>query len=128
MTSQRPRWRERTRLTANMSSSRCSLPLHFTLQTWTANVLEARGKAKITESEFNAYCGLELAMSIWPLNEISEYWSESRFLGQPAFIETMPRTRFQAIRATLQFHAPDDQTLDKINDPLWHSRTMLAYF
>lgn len=98
------------------------------LQTWTSDVLAARGKAKLTESEFNAYCGLEIAMSVCPLNEISEYWSDSRFLGQAAFIETMPRTRFQDIRAALQFHPPEDPTLDKLHDPLWHSRTILAHF
>ncbi|KAG1695524.1 hypothetical protein DVH05_019680 [Phytophthora capsici] len=54
------------------------------LQTWTSNVLATRGQPKLTDSEFNAYLGLEMAMSICPLSDISEYWSESRFLGQAA--------------------------------------------
>ncbi|POM66675.1 LOW QUALITY PROTEIN: Hypothetical protein PHPALM_17430 [Phytophthora palmivora] len=88
----------------------------------------ASGQRSLTESEFNAYCGLEIAMSICPLSEIFEYWSDSRFLGQSAFTETMPRTRFQDIRAALQFHAPNDSTIDKVRDPLWHSRVLLTHF
>ncbi|KAG1703915.1 hypothetical protein DVH05_006922 [Phytophthora capsici] len=50
------------------------------LLTWTSDVLAARGQPKLTESEFNAYCGLEIAMSICSLSDIAEYWSDSRFL------------------------------------------------
>lgn len=98
------------------------------LLTWTSDALIARGQPKLTESEFNAYCGLEIAMSICPLSDIAEYWSNSRFLDQKGFVETMPRTRFQNIRSALQFHPFEDPTLDKLRDPLWHSRTILAHF
>eukprot|EP00644_Phytophthora_capsici_P014659 jgi/Phyca11/128752/e_gw1.78.92.1 len=40
----------------------------------------------------------------------------------------MPRTKFQNIRSALQFHPPNDPTLDKLHDPLWHSRLILAHF
>jgi hypothetical protein len=65
-------------------------------------------------------------MSVCPL--ITECWSDKRFLGQSAFVETMPRTRFQTIRAALTFHAPDDPRIDKVRDPLWYSRVLLAHF
>ncbi|GMF51630.1 unnamed protein product [Phytophthora fragariaefolia] len=82
----------------------------------------------MSESEFNAYCGIEIAMSLCPMQDIAEYWSERQFIGQAAFKETMARTRFQNIRSALQLHAPDDPTLDKLRDPLWHSRIILAHF
>ncbi|OWZ08096.1 LOW QUALITY PROTEIN: hypothetical protein PHMEG_00019414 [Phytophthora megakarya] len=99
-----------------------------TLLTWTSDVLASKGQPKLTESELNAYCGLEIAMSICPLSDIAEYWSESRFLGQSAFKEIMARTRFQNIRSVLQFHAPGDPTLDKLLDPPWHSPTIPNHF
>ncbi|OWZ24585.1 LOW QUALITY PROTEIN: hypothetical protein PHMEG_000335 [Phytophthora megakarya] len=43
------------------------------------NVLVLAGNTPISNSEFNAYLGLEIAMSIWPLGEIAEFWSERRF-------------------------------------------------
>ncbi|GMF51141.1 unnamed protein product [Phytophthora fragariaefolia] len=43
------------------------------LRKWTSEVLVAGGYTKITEREFNAYLGLEIAMSICPMNEIAEF-------------------------------------------------------
>ncbi|POM81448.1 LOW QUALITY PROTEIN: Hypothetical protein PHPALM_576 [Phytophthora palmivora] len=51
------------------------------LQTRTSDVLTTRGQKKLTDSQFNAYLGLEIAMSICPQNDITEYWSDSRFLA-----------------------------------------------
>ncbi|OWZ06480.1 hypothetical protein PHMEG_00021258 [Phytophthora megakarya] len=86
------------------------------------------GSKNPTESEFNFYYGLEITMSIRPLRDITEYWSESRFLRKAAFKEPMDRTCFQNIRSALQFHASDDPTLDKLHDLLWHSWTLLNHF
>eukprot|EP00644_Phytophthora_capsici_P008622 jgi/Phyca11/111707/e_gw1.20.416.1 len=40
----------------------------------------------------------------------------------------MARTRFQHIRAALKFYANGDESIDKIRDPLWHSRSILGHF
>ncbi|KAE9259551.1 hypothetical protein PR003_g34740, partial [Phytophthora rubi] len=98
------------------------------LRKWTSDVLVEEGHAKITESEFNAYLGLENAMSICPLNEIAEFWSERRFLGQQAFIETMSRNRFQQIRGALALHRPQLPSFDKERDPLWRCRGIMEHF
>ncbi|KAG1692820.1 hypothetical protein DVH05_024435 [Phytophthora capsici] len=61
---------------------------------WTSEEMVTRGQDALTESEFDAYCGLEIARSICVLSDIAEYWSEKRFLGQSAFPETMTRPDF----------------------------------
>ncbi|RLN51790.1 hypothetical protein BBJ28_00025435, partial [Nothophytophthora sp. Chile5] len=78
-----------------------------TIRQWTNEQLVKQGRRVTTPSEFDAYLGLELAMSICPLNDITEFWSERRFLGQPDFVDTMGRSRFQAIRSSIKLH-PDD--------------------
>ncbi|GMF54271.1 unnamed protein product [Phytophthora fragariaefolia] len=95
---------------------------------WTSDVLVAGGHTKITESEFNAYLGLEIAMSICPMNEIAEIWSDKSFLGQVAFIETMTRNKFQQIRGALTLHPPEEPSFDKERDPLWRWRAMMEHF
>ncbi|KAE8875232.1 hypothetical protein PF003_g40640 [Phytophthora fragariae] len=74
------------------------------LRLWTNGALAKRGLAKATVVEFDAYLGLELAMSICPQNDISDFWSERRFLGQRDFMEIMGRTRFQTIRDCIKIH------------------------
>ncbi|RLN05777.1 hypothetical protein BBJ28_00019071 [Nothophytophthora sp. Chile5] len=59
-----------------------------TIRQWTNEQLVKQGRRATTPSEFDAYLGLELAMSICPLNDITEFWSERRFLGQPDFDPT----------------------------------------
>ncbi|KAF4133414.1 Transposase IS4 [Phytophthora infestans] len=49
--------------------------LRQSIRGWTSTRLEAGGKKPLTESELNAYLGLEIAMSICPLNDIADYWS-----------------------------------------------------
>ncbi|ETP30017.1 hypothetical protein F442_20917 [Phytophthora nicotianae P10297] len=78
---------------------------------WTNEALSIRGLAPTTIAEFDAYLGLEFAMSICPLNEISDFWSEKRFLGQHDFVETMGRTRFQNIRSSLKIYPPTPPVL-----------------
>ena len=55
--------------------------------------------------EFNAYIGLELAMSIVKFNQITDYWCNSTFLGHQDFKSTMSRTRFMQIRSSLKLKA-----------------------
>ncbi|ETP37147.1 hypothetical protein F442_15026 [Phytophthora nicotianae P10297] len=98
------------------------------LRKWTSGVLLAGGHSKVSESEFNAYLGLEIGMSICPMNEIAEFWSDRRFLGQPAFIETMSRNGFKQIRVVLTFHLPTVPGFDKERDPLWRCRNMMDHF
>ncbi|EGZ24218.1 hypothetical protein PHYSODRAFT_481445 [Phytophthora sojae] len=96
------------------------------IQDWTNEGLKLLGKAETIDSEFDAYIGLELAMSICPLNEITEFWSERRFLGQHDFSMTMSRARFQEIRGRVKLH-PLDMTPGDGKDPLWHSHIVLEH-
>ncbi|RLN74357.1 hypothetical protein BBJ28_00008624 [Nothophytophthora sp. Chile5] len=96
---------------------------------WTNEILESRGDSKISAGELNAYVGLELAMSICAISDISEFWSERRFLRQADFGDTMARSRFQAIRSGLKLHPPDQAAgAQRGQDPLWHSRWLLEHF
>ncbi|KAF1791585.1 PiggyBac transposable element-derived protein [Phytophthora cactorum] len=61
----------------------------------------------------SAGAGLEIALSICPMNEIAEFWSDRCFLGQSAFIETMTRTQFQQIRGALTLHSPEHPRLTR---------------
>ncbi|GMF64029.1 unnamed protein product [Phytophthora fragariaefolia] len=90
-------------------------------------MLKEKGKLEATVFEIDAYIGLEIAMSIIPLTEIKELWSQKMFLGQPHFNKTMARNRFETIRARFQVHAPGSvPVLRREQDPLWHSRRSLA--
>ncbi|KUF83431.1 Dihydrolipoyllysine-residue succinyltransferase [Phytophthora nicotianae] len=55
------------------------------LQNWTNTMLKEKGKVEATLFEIDAYIGLEIAMSIIPLTEIKELWSQKLFLGQQDF-------------------------------------------
>ncbi|POM73506.1 Hypothetical protein PHPALM_9642 [Phytophthora palmivora] len=66
----------------------------------------AGGHLAISESEFNGYLGLEVGMSIWPMNDIAELWSDRHFLRQSEFIETTHRVRFQQTHGALKLHPP----------------------
>ncbi|KAG6944005.1 hypothetical protein JG688_00017319 [Phytophthora aleatoria] len=96
------------------------------IQRWTNEGLSLRGHQVTSENEFDAYIGLELAMSICSLNDIAEFWSEKTFIDQRDFSDTMSRNRFQAIRARVKFH-PLDATAGYGADPLWHSRVLMEH-
>ncbi|KAF4129169.1 Transposase IS4 [Phytophthora infestans] len=68
------------------------------------------GKDEVTVAELDALMGLEIAMGILPLTKITDFWSEKRFLGQKNVAETMPRNRFESLRAIIQIHAPNSAT------------------
>ncbi|KAE8899747.1 hypothetical protein PF007_g16673 [Phytophthora fragariae] len=97
------------------------------LRRWTNEMLKDKGKDEATLFEIVAYIGLEIAMSIIPLTEIKELWSQKLFLGQLDFTKTMARNRFESIRARFQVHAPGSvPVVRREQDPLWHSRRLLA--
>ncbi|OWZ01860.1 hypothetical protein PHMEG_00026682 [Phytophthora megakarya] len=82
----------------------------------------------MTINEWNAYIGLEMAMSLCKLNEISDYWSTKPFLRQVDFGEVMGRSRFQEIRGKVTVCAPDSVSpAEKDRDPLWHTRYLLKH-
>lgn len=93
---------------------------------WTNVNLSNKGKTEMTMKEFNAYVGLELAMSITNNNSIHEYWSNKPFVSVKGFQDVMSRTRFQNIRGSLQFRPNGIDTHSiKHKDPLWHSRSII---
>ncbi|KAF4143098.1 Transposase IS4 [Phytophthora infestans] len=99
-----------------------------TLRGWRNARLLQIGKAEVTVAEFEAFMGLEVAMGILPLTEIKDFWSKKNFLGQKDVAETMPRNRFECLRANIQLHAPNSATESyKLMNPLWHSRDLLRH-
>ena len=77
------------------------------MRQWTNLVLGAKGKGKpTTKNEFDAYIGLEIALSIVKFPKIRDYGGTAMFKGHRDFIATMSRDRFQAIRGSLAVHNP----------------------
>jgi len=76
--------------------------------TWTNEWLQDIGnkKNKITMPLLKAYVGLEIAMSIHPLNNMKDYWSDKKFLGVGDLKEVL---RLET----------------KAQDPLWFSRSVM---
>ena len=73
------------------------------MRVWT----EQKSNLNITQHEMSAYVGLEMAMSICRFNKIRDYWTNSPFLGNNWFKNTMARDRFTQIRANLQLVPPN---------------------
>lgn len=94
---------------------------------WTNVELFKKGKKIVSKELFNAYIGLELAMSISKLNHIRDYWSTKMFLGNVDFKRIMCRDRFKDIRSSLCFYPEYDHEI-AVLDPLCHSRIMLQHF
>ena len=101
------------------------------IREWTnANLQKKVCKSSfINEDEFNAYFGLEIAMSLVKMNRISDYWSTSLFQGHQDFKRVMSRDRFKEIRAALKFR-PDgaDDMTTRSTDPLWFARSIINKF
>ena len=84
---------------------------------------------QVSEKEFLAYIGLEIAMGIVKLNQIRDYWLNKLFNGHAHFKETISRDRFSEIRSSVQFHfSLEFTTAERSKDPLWHSRNLLRPF
>ena len=79
--------------------------LFFTLELmkdiirWTNEGIHCTEETPISQEEFCAYLGLEMAMSIVVLASIKEYWSSNLLLGQGFFKAVMSWKRFQFIQA-----------------------------
>ena len=99
------------------------------MRSWLNVRRKEKGLDAVSENQFKAYLGLELAMSLIPFNAITNYWSEYLFSGHKVFKETMPRYKFQTIRANITLYNPSLYEHDEAShDPLWHSRKMLEHF
>jgi len=92
---------------------------------WTNTELEKKGKKTVPQDKFMAYIGLEIAMSLMPLNSIKQYWEDKKFSGHQDFKDVMSRDDFQTIRGAAQFHPPMYDNDVAAKDPLWHSHNML---
>ncbi len=97
------------------------------IRKWTNAELSKKGKKKVSTEIFNAYIGLELAMSIVQLNNMHDYWSTKMFLGNEDFKRIISRDMFKEIRSNLKFYPEYDHAVAVV-DPLWHSRVMLHHF
>jgi hypothetical protein len=96
---------------------------------WTNQKLASKGKKKVTQEQFLAYIGLEIAMSFVKLNQVKYDWTEKMFVQQKDSQSLMPRTLFQEIRGSLMLHNPSmyDHNI-ACADPLHHSRNLLGHF
>jgi len=95
---------------------------------WTNDELSRKGKNKVSKEKFMAYVGLEIAMSLVPLNSIKQYWETKRFSGHQDFKNVMSQNDFQQVRGATKFHPPEYDNKFASKDPLWHSRSMLKHF
>ena len=79
--------------------------------------------------KFRAYLGLEMAMSILQMNDISYYCRKDMFTGHEDFKKTMLREDFQQIRSNLALRDPSSYSHEEASaDPLWHCRKLLEHF
>ena len=91
--------------------------------------LDEKGKATVNESKFDAYLGLEMAMSIVSFNDTAEYWRSSMFTGHSDFINAMSRDDFCHIRSCVVLKNPEAYDHDEASaDPLHHSRRLIEHF
>lgn len=99
------------------------------IRMWTNKNMIEKGLKAANESKFRAYVGLEMAMSILQLNDISSYWRSGMFSGHDDFKHTMSRDDFQNIRANIMLRESGSYNHTEVStDPLWHSRKLLDHF
>ena len=55
------------------------------MKQWTNQKLASKGKKKISQEQFMAYIGLEVAMSFVKLNQVKDYWTDKMFIQQKDF-------------------------------------------
>jgi Transposase IS4 len=79
------------------------------IRVWTNAKLLRKGKKKVSKETFNAYIGLELAMSIVHLNDMHDYWSTKKFLRNDDMKQIMSQDRFTEIRSSQKFYPECDQ-------------------
>ncbi|OWZ09432.1 LOW QUALITY PROTEIN: hypothetical protein PHMEG_00017869 [Phytophthora megakarya] len=96
--------------------------LRRSLQAWTPDVLLARGLSKFTESKFNAYCELGIAMSNCALSDISEYWSDTRLSDKQLSARQYHGPDFDLHSSSMRLKAQRSIHCTS------HCRTILAHF
>ena len=105
-----------------------SVPLLESIRIWTEKRFYQKHNKKLPKELFNAYLGIELAMSLTHCNCLKDYWSNKKFLGSADISAVMSRNTFLHIRSCLRFY-PDEENIPlKRQDPLWHSRNILNHF
>lgn len=95
---------------------------------WTNQAMEAKGLPPVKMSEFRAFIGLEMGASLIGFNSIKDFWSTKDFKGSNVYRDTMPRTRYEQIRANFKIHPPSDNSTDQFEDPLSFCRLLLSNF
>ena len=95
--------------------------------------MQEKGISTVNELEFNAYVGLEVAMSLVQLNGIVDYWIKSMFSGHPDFQATISRDRFTQIWSNLCFKnsvAEDAHvnSMDPLHSAWWVIKDVQAKF
>ena len=81
----------------------------------------------ITYEEVLCYIGAELYMGTRYMPCICNYWNHPVYGADSILGPFILQTKFEFIRANLQFHPPEAFELKWI-DPLWHSRYMMEQF
>lgn len=100
-----------------------------TIRKWTNKKLDEKGRDTVNESKFDAYLGLEMAMSIVSFNDTAEYWRSNMFTGHSDFINAMSRDDFCHIRSCVVLKNPEAYDHDEASaDPLHHSRRLIEHF
>ena len=89
------------------------------IRKWTNKSLRNKGLKLISEKQFRAYIGLEMAISIVQMNGIQYYWKQEMFTGHVDFKETMSRNDFKIIRGNIELRDPDIYNHDEASaDPM----------
>ena len=96
-------------------------------RSWTDISMKKRNCGGLSVSKFNAYLGLEIAMSLTHCNNIYDYWSGKRFFGSRDIPKVMKRNDFTNIRSNVKLYPTYVHDI-ATNDPLWHSRIILENF
>lgn len=81
-------------------------------------------KKEVTEEEFDAYIGLEVAMSFIKLTQIKDYWRKQMFAGQSDFPAVMSRDLFLRMKSGLSLKVDKKKSIKNPEsiDQLQHYR------
>ena len=83
---------------------------------WTNIKLKEKGKDALSKLRFDAYIGIERAMSLNPTSRIADYWSTKNFIGNTDIQKIMSITEFSNICANICHYLLHDREVAK-NDP-----------
>jgi hypothetical protein len=77
------------------------------MRRWCNQNLAWKGKKKLSQVQFMAYVGLEIAMSFVKLSHVKDNWNNKMFFQQDDFPNVLYGNLFQGIRGSLSLHNPD---------------------